>query len=135
MRYACLCYYHFIARLRRSHDKYSILCFIGHGFCTDCIFRLCSEPRPKCPNCRVVLHGRDAHPVHIDFIDTQTHLQKSVVDGLNQMGADTPLISVKRASQKLGRISEGSNADIVRIFPFSYQVTQLLFKSHFWFER
>src|SRR5258708_24895398 len=85
---------------------------IGHGFCTECIFRLCSEPRPKCPNCRVVLHKRDAHPVHIDFIDTQTHLQKSVVDGLNQMGADTPLISVKRASQKLGRISEGSNVRI-----------------------
>jgi len=105
-----------------SHEKYLIFCVIGHGFCTECIFRLCSGPRPKCPNCRVVLHKRDAHPVHIDFIDTQTHLQKSVVDGLNQMGADTPLISVKRASQKLGRFSEGSNADIVSISPLSSMV-------------
>jgi cell shape-determining protein MreC len=63
----------------------------------------------------VHLHKRDAHPVHVDFIDSQTFLQRSLVDGLNQMGADTPLISVKRASQKLGRISGDSKADVVCI--------------------
>jgi len=88
----------------------------GHGFCTGCISRLFSEPRPKCPTCRCTLHRRDAHPVHIEFIDSHTVLETSVVEGLNQMDADTPPISVKKASHKLAKILEGSkgNDNLVR---------------------
>jgi hypothetical protein len=68
----------------------------------------------------VFLQEGDAHPVYIDFVDTQTFLRNSLseVDGLPQIGADT-LIDIEEARNKLGTISEGSNADIVCISHFS----------------
>jgi len=55
----------------------------------------------------VPLHEGDAHPVYIDFIDTLTILGNilSEVDELHQIGADTPLMDIEEASQKLRRIS------------------------------
>jgi len=69
----------------RVHDLY--ICLSGHGFCTGCITGLCSNPRPKCPNCRRILRRKDAHPVYIEFIDSQTFHETSLVEGLNKIPA------------------------------------------------
>ncbi|KAF9528950.1 hypothetical protein CPB83DRAFT_291153 [Crepidotus variabilis] len=83
----------------------------GHGFCTDCIGQLLSTARPKCPQCRVLVTRRDAHPVYLEVVDSHTFLQTSVIDGLNKMGPDTPLISVRKAGPKLEKILQDTKAE------------------------
>ncbi|KAF8806904.1 hypothetical protein BYT27DRAFT_7167162 [Phlegmacium glaucopus] len=80
----------------------------GHGLCIDCKRRMFQESRrPKCPNCRIHIHDRDAHPVFLELIDSKVAFASSLVDGLDRMDCETPLLSVKKAGQKLGRVLQG----------------------------
>lgn len=76
----------------------------GHGYCTKCTESLFRETRPKCPHCRTVLHRREGHPFYLELVDSATVFTAAVIDGVDQMNADTPLISVKKASQKLRKV-------------------------------
>lgn len=63
--------------------------------------------RPKCPNCRSHIRDRDAHPLFLELVDSKVAFASSLVDGLNKMDHETPLLSVKKASQKLGKVLQG----------------------------
>ncbi|KAF9560132.1 hypothetical protein CPC08DRAFT_665798 [Agrocybe pediades] len=76
----------------------------GHGYCTRCTETLFRETRPRCPHCRTILHHREGHPFYLELVDSATVYTEAVIDGVNQMNADTPLISVKKANQKLLKV-------------------------------
>src|SRR5271168_1899838 len=63
--------------------------------------------RPKCPNCRIHIRDRDAHPVFLELVDSKAVLASSLVDGLDKMDHETPLLSIKKAGQKLGKVLQG----------------------------
>jgi len=88
-------------------DKFVVfLC--GHGFCIDCKSRMFQQSRrPKCPNCRVHIRDRDAHPLFLELVDSKAVFTSSLVEGLDKMDHGTPLLSVKKAGQKLGKALQG----------------------------
>ncbi|KAF8159345.1 hypothetical protein B0H34DRAFT_796602 [Crassisporium funariophilum] len=93
-----------------SIDKFSIFpC--GHGFCTSCKDNILQQRRPTCPNCRVSIYPGDAHPVYLEVVDSKVAYASSVIEGLDQMGATTPLASVKKASQKLSKVLSGKGPE------------------------
>ena len=74
----------------------------GHGFCIDCkscIFR--ESVRPNCPNCRLRIRDRDAHPLFLELVDSKVAFASSIVEGLDKMDHETPILGVKMAGQNL----------------------------------
>ncbi|KAF8972746.1 hypothetical protein BDZ97DRAFT_854887 [Flammula alnicola] len=87
-------------------DKPEIVIFpCGHGFCASCTDKLFLGPRTKCPNCRKFIQRRDGHPVYLELIDSKTVFATSVMEGLDMMNPETPLVSIKKASEKLEKIA------------------------------
>jgi len=81
----------------------------GHGFCEGCTNRLFSSgARTRCPNCRKFINQRDGHPVYLQLIDSGSALATKVTEGFGQMNTDTPLVSLKKASIKLGQVVKGN---------------------------
>ncbi|KDR80841.1 hypothetical protein GALMADRAFT_1111130 [Galerina marginata CBS 339.88] len=99
-----ICFNHFPL----GADKPEVVIYpCGHGYCTDCSDKLFREARPKCPTCRVILHRRDGHPVYLELVDSSDAFAASVIEGLDQMKSESPVISVRKASQKLEKILQG----------------------------
>jgi hypothetical protein len=72
--------------------------------------------------------------VFLELIDTKVALASSLVEGLDKMDHETPLPSVKKAGQKLGKVLQGPqpepNARVKRdplplISILSYFITRL----------
>ena len=63
--------------------------------------------RPKCPNCRVIIRDRESHPLFLELVDSKTVFTSSLVEGLGKMDHETPLLSVKKAGQKLRKALQG----------------------------
>ncbi|KAF5316292.1 hypothetical protein D9619_006218 [Psilocybe cf. subviscida] len=83
----------------------------GHGFCTTCTESVFNpEARKKCPICRKLIHRRDAHPVFLELVESKVALANTVVEGIAQMSANTPALSVKRASQKISQVVQAEPA-------------------------
>ena len=77
----------------------------GHGFCIDCkssIFQ--GSARPNCPNCRLRIRDRDAHPLFLELVDSKVAFVSSLVESLEEMDHETPLLSIKKAGQKLTKV-------------------------------
>ncbi|KAF8902416.1 hypothetical protein CPB84DRAFT_863139 [Gymnopilus junonius] len=104
-----ICFNHFPI----GADKPEIVIFpCGHGYCKECTGTLFGrESRTKCPQCRTTIHRRDGHPVHLELVDSTAHSFGGLIDGFNQMNHTTPLVSVRRASQKLSRALQGPKPD------------------------
>jgi len=93
-------------------DRVFISPFIGHGFCRADIARLFhNATRPHCPHCRIALHRRDAHPIHIEIVDGKASQVATIIDGLEQMGADTPSVSISKASKKVEKVLGNPGVD------------------------
>ncbi|KAF8202361.1 hypothetical protein BJ912DRAFT_439491 [Pholiota molesta] len=83
-------------------DKPEFLIFpCGHGFCVRCTDQLFSQRRTTCPTCRKDIRKADGHPVYLELVDKNTVYARTVIEGLDQMGPNTPLGSVQKASLKL----------------------------------
>lgn len=78
-----------------------MILFSGHGFCVRCTDQLFSQRRTTCPTCRKDIRKADGHPVYLELVDKNTVYARTVIDGLDQMGPNTPLGSVQKASLKL----------------------------------
>ncbi|PPQ69592.1 hypothetical protein CVT25_000966 [Psilocybe cyanescens] len=95
----CLTYIHI------DSEKLDFVVFpCGHGWCTDCTEALFnSGPRRprRCPNCRTNINRCDGHPLFIPLVDSAVAHNEALIDGLDQMKPDTPLVSVKKARRKL----------------------------------
>lgn len=80
------------------HSRYDI----GHGVCIDCKSGMFQESeRPNCPNCRLRIRDRDAHPLYLELVDSKVAFISNLVDGIDKMDQETPLPSVKRVGNKL----------------------------------
>ena len=78
---------------------------IGHGFCIDCKSYMFKESeRPDCPNCRRRLHDQDAHPLFLELVDAEVAFASNIVEGLNKMDHETPLLRVEKAGEKLTEV-------------------------------
>jgi len=101
-----ICFNHFPI----GADKPETVIFpCGHGYCKECTSTMFGrESKSKCPQCRVTIHRRDGHPVFLELVDSAAHFTASLIDGLDQMNHNTPLISVKKANQKLGKALQGA---------------------------
>ena len=60
--------------------------------------------RPNCPNCRLRIRDRDAHPLFLELVDTKVAFVSNLVEGLDKMDHETPLLSVKKAAQRLTKV-------------------------------
>lgn len=76
---------------------------------------------PRCPSCRLPVTRRDAHPLHLEIVDSKAALQTYVTERLEEMQADAPASDVRKAGQKLDEIalnSSGYEENFVRILSF-----------------
>lgn len=77
----------------------------GHGVCIDCKSGMFQESeRPNCPNCRLRIRDRDAHPLFLELVDSKESKDafiSNLVENIDKMDQETPLSSVKRAGNKL----------------------------------
>ena len=84
----------------------------GHGFCIDCkssIFERSTES--NCPNCRLHIEDWDAHPLFLELVDSKVALASNLVENLDKMDHKTPLVSVKKAGQKLTEVLQDPQPD------------------------
>lgn len=77
----------------------------GHGVCIDCKSNFFQESvRPNCPNCRLRIRDRDAHPLFLELVDSKVAFVLSLVEGLDRMDHETSLLNVKKAGQGLTKV-------------------------------
>lgn len=101
--------------LLKTHENNVLLSsndMTGHGFCIDCkscIFQ--GSVRSNCPNCRLRIRDQDAHPLFLELVDSKVAFASSLVEDLDKMDHETPLLSVKKAGQKLTKVLQDSQPD------------------------
>jgi hypothetical protein len=94
-----------LKKLIKDNVLLSFIDMTGHGFCIDCkscIFR--ESVRPNCPNCRLRIRDRDAHPLFLELVDSKVAFASSIVEGLDNMDHETPFLSVKKAGHNLTKV-------------------------------
>ena len=103
----------------------------GHGFCIDCkSFMFQASERPNCPNCRLRLHDRDAHPLFLELVDAEVAFASNIVEGLNKMDHETPLLSIEKAGEKLTKVlqdPQSKSNDMVKLFFWKTRVFLIYF--------
>ncbi|KAF5386939.1 hypothetical protein D9615_001719 [Tricholomella constricta] len=85
----------------------------GHGYCTSCVENLFehNQRNPTCAHCRAKLYRRDAHVVYLDIPspeEEQAAAVDTLMNGLNQMGQDSRVVSVETAGKKLMKFARSS---------------------------
>jgi hypothetical protein len=83
----------------------SFIDMTGHGICIDCKSCMFQESvHANCPNCRLRIYDQDAHPLFLELVDSKVAFASSLVEDLDEMDHETPLLSVKEAGQKLTKV-------------------------------
>ena len=103
----------------------------GHGFCESCTNRLFSTSgKTRCPNCRNFIHQRDGHPVYLQLVDSKLAFATKVIEGFGQMNTDTPVLSLKKASMKLGQVAKGNPEQAIMVSIFLCFLKPILTESY-----
>jgi hypothetical protein len=103
----------------------------GHGFCESCTNRLFpTSGKTRCPNCRKFIHQRDGHPVYLQLVDSKLVFATKVIEGFGQMNTDTPVLSLKKASMKLGQVAKGNPDQAIVVGIFLCFLKLILTESH-----
>ena len=118
---------------KKIHTFNALLYMSGHGFCVGCknrMFQVVS--RSKCPNCRIQIRDREGHPLFLELVSSKA---SSIVEGLGKMNHETPLLSVRKAGDKLAKVLQGPELEpdlMVRMW-LSSLISSVLFFSFFVF--
>ncbi|KAJ7711558.1 hypothetical protein B0H16DRAFT_1627976, partial [Mycena metata] len=76
----------------------------GHCLCTTCIVGIL-KTRPVCPQCRAPVREKEPQPIYLTIVGTKP-IALVVTEGIDQMDAETKLVSMRAAERKLRQVAD-----------------------------